>query len=53
MLKIAEKFSSPEHICLKFVADFEEITDPEERSLQQRDAFERVGQLLEMLGVIG
>ena len=53
LLKIAGKFSSPEHIGPKFVADFEEITDPEERALRQRDAFERVSQLLVMLGVIG
>lgn len=50
--KIAEKFSSPEHIGPKFVADFEEITDPEERAFRQRDAFERVNQILEILGVI-
>ena len=47
--KIAEKFASPEHVGPKFVADFEEITDPEERELIQRDAFERVGYLLRTL----
>lgn len=47
--KIAEKFESPEHIGPKFVADFEELTDPEERDLVQRDAFERVDYLLRAL----
>ena len=47
--KIAEKFESPEHIGPKFVADFEELTDPEERDLVQRDAFERVNFLLRAL----
>lgn len=49
--KIAEKFESPDHTGPKFVADFEEITDPEERALLQRDAFERINFLLEKLGV--
>lgn len=35
----------------KFVADFEEISDVEERALLQRDAFERVGYLLKNLNV--
>jgi hypothetical protein len=47
--KITEKFESPEHIGPKFVADFEELTDPEERDLVQRDAFERVDYLLRAL----
>jgi len=33
------------------VADFEEITDQDERGLRQRDAFERVDYLLGQLGV--
>jgi hypothetical protein len=48
--KIGEKFSSPEHTGPKFVADFEEITDPEELERVQRDTFERVNYLLEELG---
>lgn len=48
--KIAEKFESPEHIGPKFVADYEELTDPDERDLVQRDAFERVDFLLRALG---
>jgi hypothetical protein len=51
LLKIGEKFESPEHTGPKFVADFEEITDREERELLQRDAFERVNFLLEELGI--
>lgn len=49
--KIAEKFASEKHVGPKFVADFEEITDAEERALLQRDAFERVSYLLKKLGV--
>ena len=49
--KIREKFLSPNHIGPKSVADFEEITDQEERDLRQRDAFERVNYLLTQLGV--
>jgi len=43
---LAEKFASPDHIGPKQVADFDEITDPEERAFVQRDAFERVNTLL-------
>jgi len=46
---IAEKFASPEHIGPRFVVDFEEVIDPVERGLLQRDAFERVQYLLECL----
>ncbi|MHB1032969.1 MAG: hypothetical protein ACYC0X_34945 [Pirellulaceae bacterium] len=49
--RIAEKFASPEHVGPRFVADFEGLDDPEERALRQRDAYERVGQLLEKLGI--
>ena len=49
--KIREKFLSPIHIGPKSVADFEEITDREARDLRQRDAFERIGNLLGQLGV--
>jgi hypothetical protein len=48
--KIREKFDSPDHVGPKFVADFEEVTDPETRQFLQRDAFERVTALLEGLG---
>lgn len=49
--KIAKHFSSEKHIGPKFVADFEEVTDLEERELLQRDAYERVNYLLERLGI--
>ena len=49
--KIAEKFASPEHMGPKFVADFEDIQDQDERAQRTRDAFERVNYLLSTLGV--
>lgn len=49
--KISGKFASEKHVGPKFVADFEEIRDDEERALLQRDAFERVRFLLTKLGV--
>ena len=51
LLKISDKFASPEHVGPKQVADFEAITDGEEREALQRDAFERVNYLLEKLGI--
>ena len=48
--KIADKFASPDDIGPHFVADFDGLEDPEERDLRQRDAYERVRQLLEELG---
>ncbi|HOE19310.1 MAG TPA: hypothetical protein PK344_18060 [Syntrophorhabdaceae bacterium] len=51
LAKISEKFASPEHIGSKQVADFEAMTDSEERALLQRDVFERVNYLLEKLGI--
>lgn len=52
LLKIAGKFSSPEDMGPRFVADFEEVRDPEERAFLQRDAYERVNYLLKGLGII-
>lgn len=49
LAKIAEKFASPEHVGPRHVADFDDITDPEERARLQRDAFERVNALLSRL----
>ena len=49
--KIKEKFASPEHVGPKWVADFDEIDDPEARAMRQRDAYERVVGLLSRLGV--
>ena len=48
---IAEKFASPDHVGPRSVADFEEVTDAEERARLQRDAYERVQDLLQKLGV--
>ena len=50
--KIKDKFASEKHIGPKFVADFEELDDPEEREILERDAYEKVTYLLENLGVI-
>jgi hypothetical protein len=47
--KIRKHFSSLNHIGPKFVADFEEVEDTEERALIMRDAYERVKALLERL----
>jgi hypothetical protein len=49
--KISEKFASPEHIGPRHVADFESVTDMEEREALQRDVFERVDRLLRELGI--
>jgi len=51
LTKISEKFASPAHVGPKQVADFEAITDSEEREAIQRDAYERVNYLLEKLGI--
>jgi len=47
---VSEKFASPEHSGPRFVADFYELADPEERALRARDAYELVWALLERLG---
>ncbi len=52
LVKIAAKFSSPDDVAPRFVADFDEILDPEDRALRQRDAYERVQYLLGGLGVV-
>jgi hypothetical protein len=49
LANIAEKFASPEHVGPKHVADFEEITDVDERALLQRDSYERINALLALL----
>jgi hypothetical protein len=43
---LAGKFASPDHIGPKQVADFDDVSDPEEREFVQRDAYERVNALL-------
>jgi len=47
--KIRKHFSSVNHIGPKFVADFEEVDDEDERARIMRDAYERVQVLLESL----
>lgn len=49
---LLEKFSSPEHMGPKFVSDFLEIADQDERSTLQRDAFERIVYLLKGVGLL-
>ncbi|OGX22119.1 MAG: hypothetical protein A3K54_02895 [Omnitrophica WOR_2 bacterium RBG_13_44_8] len=49
IIDLKDKFASPDHIGPKHVADFEEITDPDERALLQRDVYERVHALLARL----
>ncbi|OPY93045.1 MAG: hypothetical protein A4E73_00506 [Syntrophaceae bacterium PtaU1.Bin231] len=50
LAKISKHFSDINSIGPKFVADFEDPGDPEERERIIRDAFERVHALLESLG---
>ncbi len=49
--KIADKFASPGHMGPKFVADFEDIQDEDERAIRTRDAYERVRHLMELIGL--
>jgi Nucleotidyl transferase AbiEii toxin, Type IV TA system len=51
LCKIAEKFASPDHVGPRFVADFLQIDEPEEREALQRDTYERVNYLLAELGI--
>jgi hypothetical protein len=48
---IADKFGSPEHFGPRSVAAFEDISDPEERAIVERDAYERVQDILRKLGI--
>ncbi len=49
--KIRKHFLSMDHVGPKSVADFESITDPEERAIIQRRAYETVTALLDALGI--
>lgn len=49
--KIAGKFATPEHVGPKFVADFEDPLNEEERAIFIMDAFERVDYLVRALGI--
>jgi hypothetical protein len=53
LAKLAKNFETVDHTGPKFVAAFEEVTDQEDRTLIERDAFERVNYLLKKLGVVG
>ena len=53
LAKLAKNFETVAHTGPKFVAAFEEVTDEEDRTLVERDAFERVNYLLQKLGVVG
>jgi len=52
LLNIAAKFESPEHVGPVAVANFNEITDPDERARIQRDVYEKVNYLLRQLGLV-
>ena len=49
--KIAGKFATLEHVGPKDVAEFDESLDEEDRTIRQRDAFEKVNFLLQQLGI--
>lgn len=49
--KIAKHFSTEKHLGPKSVADFKGITDAEERELLQRDAYEKISYIIELLGI--
>lgn len=52
LAKLAKNFETVDHTGPKFVAAFEEVTDEEDRTLIERDAFERVNYLLQKLGIV-
>ena len=49
--KIADKFATVTHVGPKFVADFEDVQEPEERAALMRDAFEKMDYLLRGLKI--
>jgi hypothetical protein len=49
--KIRSKFASVGHIGPKWVADFLEIADREEREIAIRRAYEKAAELLDLLGI--
>src|SRR5437773_2427604 len=49
--KIRSKFRSVDEVGPKWVADFLEIEDPEERAIRMRDAYETVSRLLDILDI--
>jgi len=51
LAKIKEKFLSPDHAGPKWVVDFLEINEPEERAIQQRAAYELLTALFSALAI--
>lgn len=49
--KLAGKFTSPAAFGPTAIADFEQITDPEDRDVLRRDAYEQLAALLDRLGI--
>ena len=49
--KIRSKFASIEHIGPKWVADFLEVTEKEDRDIIMRRAYEKMSQLLDILKI--
>ena len=49
--KIADKFATVTHVGPKFVADFEDVQEPEERAALMRDSFEKMDYLLRALKI--
>jgi hypothetical protein len=49
--KIRNKFASVEHIGPKWVADFLEVTEKEDREIIMRRAYEKINELLELLHI--
>ena len=52
LAKIRDKFQSVGHFGPVSCADFEEITNRDDRDLRRRDAFERMHELLQRLGLV-
>lgn len=51
LTKIKEKFLSPDHAGPKWVADFLEMNEPEERAIHQRATYEHITALLDALRI--
>lgn len=49
--KIRSKFASVDQVGPRWVADFEALTDPDERAILQRRSYEEVNQWLDMLAI--
>ncbi len=49
--KIRSKFASVEHIGPKWVADFLEVTEKEDRDIIMRRVYEKISELLDILKI--